>query len=146
MAIVQSAITIVLFLFILGVLGVIVARALYERYPKEPEGNLSKRYNALVDRETCAEVGREIGVPKAADFYLCGPAEFLADLRSGLGSMGIPAEQLHVELFASAPASMKATDASSVLAASSGVRASSSLASRSAPARSRIAIPSAPSA
>src|SRR5215213_4274310 len=46
------------------VLGMVIARALYERYPEEPEGNLSKRYNALVDRETCAEVGRELGVPK----------------------------------------------------------------------------------
>ena len=45
------------------VLGMVIARALYERYPKEPEGNLSKRYNALVDRETCAENGREIGLP-----------------------------------------------------------------------------------
>src|SRR3954453_23835966 len=45
------------------VLGVAIARALYERYPKEPEGDLSRRYNALVDRETCAEIGREIGVP-----------------------------------------------------------------------------------
>lgn len=45
------------------VLGMVIARALYERYPTEPEGNLSKRYNALVDRETCAENGREIGVP-----------------------------------------------------------------------------------
>ena len=46
------------------VLGLVIARALYERYPKEPEGNLSKRYNALVDRETCAENGREIGLPR----------------------------------------------------------------------------------
>ena len=45
------------------VLGMVIARALYKRYPKEPEGSLSKRYNALVDRETCAENGREIGVP-----------------------------------------------------------------------------------
>lgn len=45
------------------VLGMVIARALYERYPSEPEGNLSKRYNALVDRETCAENGREIGLP-----------------------------------------------------------------------------------
>ncbi|MFL6720487.1 MAG: ribonuclease III [Sphingomonas sp.] len=45
------------------VLGMVIARALYERYPDEPEGNLSKRYNGLVDRETCAENGREIGVP-----------------------------------------------------------------------------------
>lgn len=45
------------------VLGMVIAHALYERYPNEPEGNLSKRYNALVDRETCAENGREIGLP-----------------------------------------------------------------------------------
>jgi ribonuclease-3 len=45
------------------VLGMVIARALYERYPNEPEGNLSRRYNGLVDRETCAENGREIGVP-----------------------------------------------------------------------------------
>jgi len=36
---------------------------LYERYPTEPEGSLSKRYNALVARETCAEVGRGLGLP-----------------------------------------------------------------------------------
>ncbi len=45
------------------VLGMVIAHALFARYPNEPEGNLSKRYNALVDRETCAENGREIGVP-----------------------------------------------------------------------------------
>jgi ribonuclease-3 len=45
------------------VLGLVIAAALYERYPEEPEGNLSKRYNGLVDRVTCAENGREIGAP-----------------------------------------------------------------------------------
>jgi ribonuclease III len=45
------------------VLGLVIARALYDRYPKEPEGNLSRRYNALVARETCADIGRELGVP-----------------------------------------------------------------------------------
>lgn len=45
------------------VLGLVIARELYDRYPKEPEGNLSKRYNALVARETCAEIGRGLGVP-----------------------------------------------------------------------------------
>jgi ribonuclease-3 len=45
------------------VLGMVIARALYERYPGEPEGDLSRRYNALVDRETCAEIGRELGIP-----------------------------------------------------------------------------------
>lgn len=45
------------------VLGMVIAEALYKRYPEEPEGHLSKRFNGLVDRETCAENGREIGVP-----------------------------------------------------------------------------------
>ena len=45
------------------ILGMVIANALYQRYTNEPEGNLSKRYNALVDRETCAQNGREIGVP-----------------------------------------------------------------------------------
>lgn len=45
------------------VLGLTIAHALYERYPNEPEGNLSKRFNGLVDRATCAENGRELGLP-----------------------------------------------------------------------------------
>lgn len=45
------------------VLGLVVARWLYERFPTEPEGKMSRRYNALVARETCAEVGRAMGIP-----------------------------------------------------------------------------------
>ena len=45
------------------VLGLVMARSLYERHPNEPEGKLSRRYNGLVDRETCAAIGRELGVP-----------------------------------------------------------------------------------
>ena len=45
------------------VLGLVTARWLYERFPDEPEGQMSRRFNALVSRETCAEVGRELGVP-----------------------------------------------------------------------------------
>jgi ribonuclease-3 len=45
------------------VLGLVIGRWVYERFPAEPEGQLSRRYNALVARETCAEVGRELGLP-----------------------------------------------------------------------------------
>jgi ribonuclease-3 len=45
------------------VLGLVVGRWLYERFAAEPEGQLSRRYNALVARETCAAIGRELGVP-----------------------------------------------------------------------------------
>jgi ribonuclease-3 len=42
------------------VLALVIAQWLYERFPAEDEGQLSRRLNALVARETCAEVGREI--------------------------------------------------------------------------------------
>lgn len=45
------------------VLGHVIARSLYDRHPHEPEGYLSRRYNVLVARETCAEIGRELGIP-----------------------------------------------------------------------------------
>jgi ribonuclease-3 len=45
------------------VLGHVIARSLYDRHVNEPEGYLSRRYNVLVARETCAEIGRELGIP-----------------------------------------------------------------------------------
>jgi ribonuclease III len=45
------------------VLGLVIASWLYESHADEPEGKLSRRLNALVARETCAQVGREIGLP-----------------------------------------------------------------------------------
>ena len=39
-----------------------LAQWLYERFPGEPEGKLSRRFNALVTGAMCAEVAREIGV------------------------------------------------------------------------------------
>ena len=45
------------------VLGLTVAEWLYERFPDEPEGKLSRRFNSLVTGQVCAEVAREIGAP-----------------------------------------------------------------------------------
>lgn len=45
------------------VLGLIIARWLYERYQAEPEGKLSHRYNVLVTRDTCGDIGRDLGLP-----------------------------------------------------------------------------------
>ena len=44
------------------VLGLLMAEWLFELFPDEPEGKLSRRLNALVTRETCAEIGRQIGI------------------------------------------------------------------------------------
>ncbi len=44
------------------VLGLVMAEWLWELFPQEPEGQLSKRLNALVTGAVCAEVARELGV------------------------------------------------------------------------------------
>ena len=46
------------------VLGVSIAAWLYELFPDEPEGKLSRRLNVLVSRAVCAEVARDIGIPE----------------------------------------------------------------------------------
>lgn len=45
------------------VLGLLMARWLYGLFPDEPEGKLSRRFNALVSGDSCAEIGRAIGLP-----------------------------------------------------------------------------------
>jgi ferredoxin-NADP reductase/MOSC domain-containing protein YiiM len=45
----------------------------------------------------------ELGVPRDADFYLCGPPAFMNDLAVELGSWGIIASRIHTEIFGSAP-------------------------------------------
>ena len=44
------------------VLGLVVAQALYERFPDEEEGALAPRLAALVRRDTLARVARDIGL------------------------------------------------------------------------------------
>jgi ribonuclease-3 len=44
------------------VLGLTIASWLYELFPDEPEGKLSRRLNALVSGDVCAEVARELGI------------------------------------------------------------------------------------
>ena len=51
------------------VLGLTIARALYDRFASEPEGKLSQRLNKLVAGSTCADVARQLGL---ADRLLLG--------------------------------------------------------------------------
>jgi ferredoxin-NADP reductase/MOSC domain-containing protein YiiM len=41
----------------------------------------------------------QLGVPRDADFYLCGPASFLRDLTGALVERGTPQQQVHTEVF-----------------------------------------------
>lgn len=41
----------------------------------------------------------KLGVPRDADFYLCGPAAFMQDLSAGLAAWGVPSDRVHTEIF-----------------------------------------------
>ena len=40
-----------------------------------------------------------IGVSRDSDFYLCGPTSFLQNMRDGLRNWGVPADNVHTEIF-----------------------------------------------
>ena len=42
-----------------------------------------------------------LGVPREADFYLCGPPAFLEDFTAGLGGWGVDRDRVHTEIFGS---------------------------------------------
>jgi ferredoxin-NADP reductase len=43
----------------------------------------------------------EPGVPRDADFYLCGPSAFMNDLAVELGNWGVAANRIDTEIFGS---------------------------------------------
>lgn len=44
---------------------------------------------------------KELGVPREADCYLCGPEAFLHDFTVGLGGWGVAHDHIHTEIFGS---------------------------------------------
>jgi ferredoxin-NADP reductase/MOSC domain-containing protein YiiM len=42
---------------------------------------------------------QRLGIPAEAEFYLCGPTGFLADMRRDLASLGVPPDAVHQEVF-----------------------------------------------
>jgi ferredoxin-NADP reductase len=41
----------------------------------------------------------EVGVPREADVYLCGPTRFMTDMKEALATLGVAPERIHVEIF-----------------------------------------------
>jgi ferredoxin-NADP reductase len=41
----------------------------------------------------------EIGVPRGADVYLCGPTRFMAEMKEALADRGVEPEQIYAEIF-----------------------------------------------
>ena len=41
----------------------------------------------------------EVGVPRDAEVYLCGPTRFMAEMKEALAAFGVAPERIHVEIF-----------------------------------------------
>jgi ferredoxin-NADP reductase/ferredoxin len=41
----------------------------------------------------------EVGLPRDADVYLCGPTRFMADMKEALTTLGVAPERIHIEIF-----------------------------------------------
>jgi ferredoxin-NADP reductase/MOSC domain-containing protein YiiM len=44
-------------------------------------------------------VFNEVGIPREADVYLCGPTRFMAEMKATLAALGAAPERIHVEIF-----------------------------------------------
>jgi ribonuclease-3 len=66
-----------------SILGLAVAAEVFARLPEEDSGRLTKIHNQAVSGISCAEVGRDLGVP-----------EMLAERERGAEQSGIPAATL----------------------------------------------------
>ncbi|TAM58561.1 MOSC domain-containing protein [bacterium] len=45
----------------------------------------------------------QLDVPREADFYLCGPAEFMGNFSTGFAAWGVAANRIHTEIFGPGP-------------------------------------------
>ena len=41
----------------------------------------------------------EVGVPRGADVYLCGPTRFMSEMNEALANLGVESKRIHVEIF-----------------------------------------------
>lgn len=85
------------------VLGLTIAEALFARFPQAAEGDLAHRYNALVRKETCAEVAMDLGL---GPMLRLGKSESLAGGRRRTAVLGDAMEAviaaIHLDLGAEA--------------------------------------------
>ncbi len=73
------------------VLGLVIAEMLFEAFPHSEEGGLAPRLNAMVRKETCAEVARTIGL---GEFLKMSPGEEQAGGRDKTAILGDACEAL----------------------------------------------------
>jgi len=62
-----------------------------------PLDTVGKEFNAA--GHLSQSVFAQIGIPREADVYLCGPARFMADMKEALAALGVTPERIRVEIF-----------------------------------------------
>lgn len=78
------------------VLGMIVAQLLWQRFPEDDEGALTRRHVALVRREALATVAREI---RLGDFIIASSGEDAAGVRQNTSVLADVCEALIAALY-----------------------------------------------
>jgi len=73
------------------------------RYSRPTESDRLGRDFDSIGHVDAALVG-QLGIAKNSELYLCGPAAFLADMKTGLAAAGFPNEQIYGEVFGSGSA------------------------------------------
>jgi ferredoxin-NADP reductase/MOSC domain-containing protein YiiM len=68
------------------------------RYSRpRPQDRLGSDFDAPGHLDLAAM--EQLGVPRDAQFYLCGPPKFLSDLTAGLSAWGVNSNRVHTEVF-----------------------------------------------
>jgi len=78
--------------------------------PALPHGRLYVCYSRPASRDRMGEdfdaaghlsrsVFDEVGVPREANVYICGPNRFMADMKEALAALGVASERIHAEIF-----------------------------------------------
>ncbi len=78
------------------VLGLVIAQAVFEAFPDAPEGRLAPRFNALVRKETCAEVAETLDL---GGMLRLGRSETLAGGRRRPAVLGDAMEALIAAIY-----------------------------------------------
>lgn len=63
----------------------------------DPRDKLGEDFNAT--GHLSRSVFDEVGVPREADVYLCGPTRFMAEMKEALASLDVAPQRIHVEIF-----------------------------------------------
>ena len=81
-----------------GLMPALANGRLFICYSKpEPQDRLVEDFDAT--GHLSRSVFDEVGLPREADVYICGPARFMTDMKAALAAVGVTQKQIHLELF-----------------------------------------------